>query len=108
MLLKPDYVAILKYKTLKERGRNTPAISGYRPDIKVPIDPMLTCGVQNFIDKENVFPGKNVKAEINIIASEYFKGQLFVGLEFDFIEGRNIIGTAIIAEIINSDLKASH
>jgi hypothetical protein len=69
---------------------------------------MLTCGFQNFIGQEKVFPGESVKAEIKIIATEYLKGQLFEDLEFDFREGPNIIGTGKILEIVNPVLKASH
>ena len=72
-----DFVAILKYKTTEESGRKTPENSSYRPDIKFPFDEMLTCGFQYFIDQENVFPGETVKAEIKIIATEYFKGKEF-------------------------------
>ena len=103
----PDFVAILKYRTAEEGGRKTAASSGYRPDIKFPFDKMLTCGFQTFIGQEKVYPGESVKAEIKIIASEYFKGKLYEDLEFDFREGQHVIGTGKILEIINPNLKAS-
>lgn len=106
--IKPDFIAILKYRTAEEGGRKTAAHSGYRPDIKFPFDKMLTCGFQTFIDQEKVFPGESVKAEIKIIGTEYFKGQLFEDLEFDFREGANIIGTGKILKIVNPILKTSH
>jgi hypothetical protein len=105
--ISPDFIAILKYKTAEEGGRKTAANSGYRPDIKFPFDKMLTCGFQTFIDQEKVLPGESVKAEIKINATEYFKGQLFEDLEFDFREGQNIIGTGKILKIVNPILKAS-
>lgn len=105
--IKPDFIAILKYRTTEEGGRKTAAHSGYRPDLKFSIDQMLTCGIQTFIDQEKVLPGESVKAEIKIIATEYFKGRLFKDLEFDFREGSNIIGTGRILEIVNPILKAS-
>jgi translation elongation factor EF-Tu-like GTPase len=108
MSIEPDFIALLKYKTAEDGGRKTVAYSGYRPDIKFPFDKMLTCGFQTFIDQEKVFPGESVKAEIKIIGTEYFKGQLFEDLEFDFREGPNIIGTGKIFEIVNPILKASH
>ncbi len=107
MKIEPDFIANLKYRTAEEGGRKTAAISGYRPDIKFPFDEMLTCGFQTFIGQEKVLPGESVKAEIKIIAAEYFKGQLYENLEFDFREGQNIIGTGKISEIINQNLKAS-
>ena len=105
--IEPDFIAILKYRTAEEGGRKTAAITGYRPDIKFPFDKMLTCGFQTFIGQEKVYPGESVKAEIKINASEYFKGQLYENLEFDFREGQHIIGTGKILEIINPNLKAS-
>ena len=105
--IKPDFIAILKFTTAKKGGRKTAAHSGYRPDIKFPFDKMLTCGFQTFINQEKVFPGESVKAEIKINPTEYFKGQLFEDLEFDFREGQNIIGTGKILKIINPILKAS-
>jgi translation elongation factor EF-Tu-like GTPase len=108
MKIETDFIAILKYRTAEEGGRKTAAHSGYRPDIKFPFDKMLTCGFQNFIGQEKVFPGESVKAEIKITATEYFKGQLFENLEFEFREGSKIIGTGKILEIVNPILKASH
>lgn len=107
MKIEPDFIALLKYRTAEEGGRQTAAHSGYRPDIKFPFDKMLTCGFQTFIGQEKVFPGESVKAEIKIIATEYFKSQLFEDLEFDFREGSNIIGTGKILEIVNPILKAN-
>jgi translation elongation factor EF-Tu-like GTPase len=101
----PDFIALLKYKTTEEGGRKTIVHSGYRPDIKFPFSKILTCGFQNFIGQGEVFPGENVKAEITIIATKYFIGQLYENLEFDFREGRHNIGTGKIIEIINNNLK---
>lgn len=105
--IKPDFIAILKYKTTEEGGRKTAAYSGYRPDIKFPFDKKLTCGFQTFMNQKKVFPGESVKAEIKINSPEYFKGQLFEDLEFDFREGQNIVGTGKILEILNPILKSS-
>ena len=105
MNLETDFIAILKYKTHLEGGRKGYALSGYRPDIKFPFAEMKTCGIQTFIDQEKVFPGESVTAKIKIIATEYFKGQLYKNLKFDFREGPNIIGTGIIVEIIKKKKK---
>ncbi len=67
---------------------------------------MRTCGIQYFTDKEKVFPGETIEAKIKILGTEYFKGQLYENLEFDFREGPNIIGTGKIISITNPILKA--
>jgi translation elongation factor EF-Tu-like GTPase len=108
MMKKVDFIALLNYKTPEEGGRILPASSGYRPAIKFPFSEMQTSGSQTFIDREKVFPGETVKAEIKIVSAEYFKGKLYENLDFDFREGAAIIGTGLILEITNQELsKAS-
>ena len=106
MNFKTDFIALLKYKKTEEGGRKSYALSGYRPTIKFPFSEMQTSGIQTFIDKEKVFPGEMVKAEIKILSDEYFKYQLCENLEFDFREGQNIIGTGKIISILNPKLKS--
>ena len=106
MKFKSDFIALLKYKKTEEGGRKSYALSGYRPAIKFPFSEMQTSGIQTFIDKEKVFPGDTVKAEIKILSEEYFKYQLCENLEFDFREGPNIIGTGKIISILNPKLKS--
>ena len=106
MKFKYDFIALLKYKSVEDGGRKNFALSGYRPAIKFPFSEMQTSGIQNFIDKEKVFPGETVKAEIKILSDEYFKHKLCENLEFDFREGPNIIGTGKILSILNAKLKS--
>lgn len=102
----PDFIAKLHYLTTKEGGRSTPAFSGYRPQVKFPFSEMQTSGQQIFIDKEEVYPGDNVNAEITIISVEYYKKRLYPGLQFEFREGSKIIGTGEIIEVLNKELKS--
>jgi translation elongation factor EF-Tu-like GTPase len=105
MFLKdPDFVAQLKYRTTEEGGRHTPAFSGYRPQVKFPFREMQTSGQQNFIDKEVVYPGETVIAEIAILSVEFFQHQLSEGLVFEFREGSRIIGTGRILKVLNPAL----
>lgn len=103
--MKPDFIAILQYKTHEEGGRSIPVLSGYRPEVKFDFDPMVTCGIQTFLNKEKVYPGDTVEAELSIIATPHFKGKLAEGMVFTFSEGPNIIGTGRIKEILNKELK---
>lgn len=102
-----DFIAVLKYRTTEEGGRNTPALSSYRPQIKFPFSEMQTSGQQTFLDKEVVNPGDEVEAEIAIVSVDFFQNQLTEGMEFEFREGSRIIGTGRIKKIINERLKAS-
>lgn len=99
---KSDFIASLHYDI---DGRKTPAYSGYRPHIEFDgIPEMLTSGQQIFIDKEAVYPGDTVLAEITIIAYQYMKGKLSVGQTFIFCEGSVKIGNGQIIEILNREL----
>ena len=69
----PDFTAKLYYKRTEEGGRKTAAKSGYRPQIKFAFSEMQTSGQQVFIDKEIVYPGESVIAEITIISPHFLK-----------------------------------
>jgi translation elongation factor EF-Tu-like GTPase len=105
--MKTDFIAVLKYRTTDEGGRTTRAASGIRPVIKFPFAEMMTSGQQKFIDKEWVYPGETVRAEITLLATDYFKGTLYDGLEFEFKEGSRVIGTGRITKILNESLRAT-
>lgn len=102
---KADFIAIIKYKTSEEGGRKTPAVSGYRPGIQFPFEEMQTSGQQTFIERELVFPGDTVVAEIRIPSVDYFANRLTEGMKFEFMEGATIIGTGEIKHIVNKKLK---
>jgi hypothetical protein len=102
-----DFIAILHYKKTEEGGRKTPARSGYRPLLKFNFSEMQTSAQQVFINRELVFPGDVVEAEIKIIAVDHFAGCLIEGMEFEFGEGRSCMGTGKIKHVINSKLRKS-
>lgn len=104
----PDFVAVLKYCTTNEGGRQTPAHSGYRPQVKFDFEEMQTSGQQVFVGKGTVSPGDTVKAEITMTSPMLFKGRLSPGMIFEFREGARIIGTGEIVEILNPELNILH
>ena len=103
---KPDFIALLKYKTTEDGGRKGFAKSAYRPLIEFPGLKPLTSGEQIFIDKEIVYPGDTVKAQITILSVEAYAGKLYVGQQFRFCEiPDKTLGTGEIIEIVNKDLE---
>ncbi len=106
---KSDFIATLTYRTAEQGGRKTAAKSGYRPQVKFDFEQMQTTGQQTFIERELVFPGDTVDAEIKLLAVDYFVNTLTEGMEFEFREGGTIIGTGKIKHIVNEKLrKAAH
>jgi hypothetical protein len=103
-----DFIADLKYLTREEGGRQTPAFSGYRPQVKFDFDEMQTSGQQTFLNKDIVHPGDTVEAAIRILSVEHFENRLTEGMTFEFREGSRVIGTGKIMSILNDRLmKAS-
>jgi hypothetical protein len=100
-----DFIATLTYKTTEQGGRKTAAKTGYRPQVKFDFDEMQTSGQQTFIDRELVFPGDTVEAEIKIHSVDHFANRLTEKMQFEFREGATVIGTGIIKRIINDKLK---
>lgn len=102
---KADFIAELKYLTTVEGGRQTPVFSGYRPQVKFEFAEMQTSGQQTFLNKETVYPGDTVTAEVRILSVEHFANSLMEGMTFEFMEGSRIIGTGKIISIVNDNLK---
>lgn len=100
-----DFIAYLRYRTTDEGGRMTPAKSGYRPQVRFDFEKITSSGRQVFINKEWVFPGDAVEAEITLLSPQFFENKLFEGLKFEFIEGSKIIGIGEIQKIKNETLK---
>jgi translation elongation factor EF-Tu-like GTPase len=100
-----DFIAVLTYYTEEQGGRHTPAKSGYRPQVKFPFSDMQTSGQQIFIGKDIVSPGETMEARMKILSPEFFAGCLTEGMEFEFREGQNVIGTGKIKQIINEKLR---
>ena len=97
----PDFIAELQYRTTEEGGRKTPVFTGYRPQVKFAFSEMQTSGIQTFIDKETVYPGDKVIAEIIVLSTSFFEGSVEVGTSFEFREGSRVIGNGVIIEIRN-------
>jgi len=101
----PDFIARVTYLTTKQGGRKGYATSGYRPHVKFDGRKELTTGEQVFIDKDKVFPGETVTAEIRILGTDFFKNYLFVGQYFEVAEGPRLVGHGEVLEVINTDLR---
>ena len=100
-----DFIAELKYLTTEEGGRKTPALSGYRPQVKFDFSVMETSGQQTFLNKKIVYPGDTVLAAIKIVSVTSFANSLKVGMTFEIREGSKIVGHGKITELLNLSLK---
>ena len=101
----PDFIARVAYLTAEQGGRRGYAVSGYRPHVKFDGRKELTSGEQLFIDKDKVFPGETVTAEIRILGKDFFKNYLFVGQHFEIAEASHLVGHGEILEVTNPNLR---
>lgn len=108
MITQADFIAILKYRTAEDGGRQTAAGTNIRPAIKFPFSEYMTSGQQTFINKELVYPGETVEAEIRILSVHIFKNSLEEGMEFEFREGPRITGIGTITKIVNENLRKTN
>jgi hypothetical protein len=101
----PDFIGKVTYLTTEEGGRKGYAASGYRPHVKFDGRKELTSGEQLFVDKDKVFPGETVIAEIRMLSPQLFEKYLFTGQQFEIGEGSKVVGHGEVLEIINPKLR---
>lgn len=65
----------------------------------------MTSGEQVFWDKDRVYPGEKIRAQIRILDHVTFKHALSNDMTFQFCEGARVIGSGRIVEVINEELK---
>lgn len=100
-----DFIATVSYLSAEQGGLKIPATSGYRPQMKFEFIEKQTAGEQVFMDEEMVYPGTTIDAYIRLLSPEYFTHALTEGTAFDFSQGERTIGTGIIKQILNDELK---
>jgi translation elongation factor EF-Tu-like GTPase len=103
--LTPSFIARLKYRTSEEGGRETPAKSGYRLQVAFDFTETQTSGQQIFLDKEIVYPGDTITAEITVLTLDIIKGKIKVGMTYEFHEDAKVIGTGEVLEILDKYLE---
>lgn len=101
-----DFIATISYLKTDEGGRLTPALSGYRPQVKFSFSDIQTSGQQTFIDTTIAYPGDKIEAEIKLGNTGHLVGQLKDRMKFDLLEGAKVIASGWIKYIVNQALRA--
>lgn len=104
MMRSPDVEAEITLLATEQGGRQSPALSGYRPAHKVR-DDYLTTGIHAYFDCDQIRPGQTVLGSITFITPEAYPHCLWVGREIDIQEGSRVVGRARITKILNSVLE---
>lgn len=99
-----DCIATVTLLSTAEGGRQTPALSGYRPNHLV-ADEMLTSATHEYLDGDAIRPGASGQARITFIAPQAYPGCLWIGRVIRVQEGGKLIGYAKILDIRNKILE---
>jgi len=100
-----DILATITLFSTAEGGRTTPALTGYRPQLRYGENGWSA--IHEYIGTDAVDPGQTVQAFLTFMSSEPHEGKLFPGLTFDLCEGSRVIGKGTIIKILNQYLAAS-
>jgi hypothetical protein len=100
-----DFIAIVTIMTWEQGGHRMLANGGYRTKVKFDFDLLDASAELTFIEREIVFPGDRVEAEIRIFSADSFADKLSEKAEFEFKEGSTVIGKGTIKHIINENLR---
>ena len=100
-----DFIADLTFLTTEEGGRKGHVLSGYRAQIQFEEGGESTSSEQLFVNKDKVYAGDSVSAELRILRHDVFKGVLYEGQEFKLKEADKVIAKGKINQVINQELR---
>jgi elongation factor Tu len=86
-----DIEAEIYFLTTEEGGRNTPAISGYRPQFYY----------DEHYNVPEVYPGQTVTARLTFLSPQFHLEKLYIGKEFLIREGQKTVAKGRIIKILN-------
>ena len=103
--MKPhDVVAQIRLATTEENGRRSGIRTGYRPQFR--FDGQDNDAELMLVDHDTLDPGETGTVLLRFFVPDLQKGRLSVGAMFHLAEGKKIVATGYIAEIITSALIA--
>jgi translation elongation factor EF-Tu-like GTPase len=94
----PDVEAQIIYLRSEEGGRQGYAVSGYRPQFFY--DGEDHDAVQEFVDKDKVYPGDTVTTRLHFLHLELLFNRIRVGDSFQIREGVVVVGHGKITRIL--------
>jgi len=101
-----DVEAEIYFLTHEEGGRDSPAVSGYRPQFYY--DGMNWDAPHTFPDVEVVNPGDTVRSLIGFLSPKKHFGKVYIGMQFQIREGDRIVGKGKITKIIELEKSAAN
>lgn len=100
-----DLVTTISYLPAEKGGLKVPIPSGFRSAIKFEFIEKQSFAEQVFEGEEMVFPGDAIEAHIKLTSPEFYTQKLTTGTAFHLTTTDKTIGTGIITQILNTELK---
>jgi len=97
---KPRFSALLQFLPEQEVGGQSPISSAHRVGVSFPFSNVVWNAILDFGDVENVFPGDSITAEMTLPDGAEVAAQLYVGLDFDFMQGDRVMGRGVVRKIM--------
>ena len=94
----PDVEAEITFLRTDEGGRKDYALSGYRPQFFYHGEDHDA--VQEFVDKERVYPGETVTVRLSLLHPELLCDHICVNDRFEIREGLKTVGLGKITRIL--------
>lgn len=93
------FKAQINYFPTEKGGLITPVSTGYRSEIKFPFELESFIAVQNFEDRDLIFPGDLALVHITLLNAEPFLEKLYEGMDFQLHDNSGIIADGIVTEV---------
>ena len=96
---KPDIEVEITFLRTEDGGRQNFALTGYRPQFFFNGEDHVA--IQEFVDKERVYPGETVTARLYLLHPELLYRSIRVGDGFKLREGERVVALGKITRILN-------
>lgn len=91
---------------LSPTGHTGPVVSGYRPQHVIHAN-YQTSGEHIYLDSDMVKPGDSVRVAVRFITPDAHPRCVWDGRELSVQEGSRVIGTLIVARVMNESLRVT-
>lgn len=95
----PDIEAEITFLKTDEGGRESYAVTGYRPQFFYRGEHLDA--IQEFVDKERVYPGETVTVRLGLLHPDLLRDHIRVDDRFEIREGLKTVGFGKITRILN-------
>lgn len=102
-----DFEGILSLSRTDNDGRQSAALTGYRPAHQLH-DNDCSTGIHEYLDSDQVQPGESGRVAVCLSTPDMYPACLWEGREINILEGKKQVGTLRVSSIFNATLRTTH